>query len=97
MRSAAAEVAKGICRAALQSSLRLFAGKSLARRCVLLGSTADTEEEGAKIVQLAGKADPQGSKEPAKDTPKVRTLPVLFFLGGVSTHPRVTAQGRREG
>ena len=53
--------------------------QSLAQRCVSPGSTADTEEEGVKIVQLAGKADPQGSKKPAKDTPKERTPPVLFF------------------
>lgn len=34
--------------------------QSLAGRCVSLGSTADREEEEAKIVQLAGKADPGG-------------------------------------
>lgn len=74
-------MAQGICRAVLQSSLRLFTGKGfrVLPEGVSLGSTADTEEEGAKIVQPAGKADPQGSNKPAKDTPKVTTPPVLFF------------------
>lgn len=82
---------------ALPPAIHRHGFQSLAGRCVFLGSTADTEEEGARIVQLAGKADPQGSKKPAKDTPKVRTLPVLFFLDGVSTHLCVTAHRSPEG
>lgn len=49
--------------------------QSCLKVCLLLGTE---EEEGAKIVQPAGKAAPQGSKKSDKDTPELRTPPVPF-------------------
>lgn len=49
--------------------------QSCLKVCLLVGTE---EEEGAKIVQTAGKADPLASKKSDKDTPKVRTPPVPF-------------------
>lgn len=50
--------------------------QSCPKVCLLEGT--EEEEEGAKIVQTAGKADPQASKKSDKDTPEVRTPPVPF-------------------
>lgn len=82
---------QAIVRAVLRSALRLRTvtdfrvwpeGVSL-----LVAQQIQERRDCAKIVQLAGKADPEGSKKPAKDTPKVRIPPVLFFLRGCAYTP----------
>lgn len=50
----------------------------VSQSCLKVCLLGGTEEERAKIVQPAGKADPQGSKKSDKDTPEVRT-PRSFF------------------
>lgn len=51
---------------------------SVSQSCLKVCLLGGTEEERAKIVQPAGKADPQGSKKSDKDIPEVRT-PRSFF------------------